>query len=236
MLRPAANGRQHFLRVRGGEHEDDVVGRLLQRLQQCVRGGLREHVDLVDDVDLPPSRRRQRRPGNEVPHGVDAVVGRRVQLVDVEGSAPGDVQARVARSARLPLDGTRAVQRLRKDPRGRGLSGAPGAGEEVGVCDAVVPNRVAEGVHHVVLTLGPRQSAAADNAGTATDSRPRSGAYDLSSDGIAAAGREPDSSIDGPSASIAGKTRAGTGVSSTSELVVRSIPRTSRIRSRTSAR
>ena len=152
MLRPAANGRQHFLRVRGGEHEDDVVGRLLQRLQQRVRGGLREHVDLVDDVDLPASRRRQRRPGNEVPHGVDAVVGRRVELVDVEGSPPGDVQARVARSARLAVDGTRAVQRLRKDPRGRGLSRAPGAGEEVGVCDAVVPNRVAEGVHHVVLT------------------------------------------------------------------------------------
>ena len=64
------------------------------------------------------------------------------------GRCPGT--SRTFRTA--PPRRARAVQRLRKDPRGRGLSGAPGAGEEVGVCDAVVPNRVAEGVHHVVLT------------------------------------------------------------------------------------
>ena len=35
VLRPAADGRRHLLRVRRGEHEDDVARRLLERLQQA---------------------------------------------------------------------------------------------------------------------------------------------------------------------------------------------------------
>ena len=56
VLGPAADGRQHLLRVGGGEHEDDVGGRFLQRLQQGVGSRGREHVDLVDDVDLLAAR------------------------------------------------------------------------------------------------------------------------------------------------------------------------------------
>ena len=37
VLGAAADGRQDLLRIRGGQHEDDVVGRLLERLQQRVR-------------------------------------------------------------------------------------------------------------------------------------------------------------------------------------------------------
>ena len=174
MLGPAANRREDLLRIGRGEHEHDVVGRLLERLQQRVRRRLREHVHLVDDVDLPASRRRERRPGDEVPHRIDPVVGRRVELVHVEGGASGDVHARLADPARLAVDRVRAVQRLGEDPRRRGLPGPSRPGEEVGVRHPVVPHRVAQGVDDMVLTTRPRQSAADDSAGRATGNRPRS--------------------------------------------------------------
>ena len=37
---------------RGREHEDHVLRRLLQRLEQRVERGLGQHVYLVDEVDL----------------------------------------------------------------------------------------------------------------------------------------------------------------------------------------
>ncbi len=40
------------MRVGGAENEHDMLGRLLQRLQQRIERRNREHVNLVDDVDL----------------------------------------------------------------------------------------------------------------------------------------------------------------------------------------
>ena len=79
------NGWDDFVLLRGGEDELGIRGRLFQGLQEGVEGCRREHVDLVDDVDLVLPNLR----GN--PHLVDQtadvfhrVVGRGVQLVDVE--------------------------------------------------------------------------------------------------------------------------------------------------------
>ena len=46
------DGLGHLVRMRRGEHEDDVARRLLERLEQRVERRRREHVHLVDDVDL----------------------------------------------------------------------------------------------------------------------------------------------------------------------------------------
>ena len=89
VLGPAADGGQHLLGLGGGQDEDDMTGGLLQGFEQGVGGGRGQHVDLVDDVDLPPARRPQGGVGDELPHGVDTVVGGGVQLVDVERRAPG---------------------------------------------------------------------------------------------------------------------------------------------------
>ena len=48
------------LRVGGGEDEHDVGRRLLERLEERVEGRAREHVHLVDDVDLEAAARRAR--------------------------------------------------------------------------------------------------------------------------------------------------------------------------------
>ena len=152
MLGPAADGGQHLLRVGGGQHEDDVGGRLLQRLQQGVRGRRREHVDLVDDVDLLAARGPEGGPGHQVAHGFHPVVGGGVELVDVERGALGDLDAGGADPAGLAVPQVGAVERLGQNPGGRRLAGAPRPAEEVGVGHPPVPDGVAEGQDDVVLT------------------------------------------------------------------------------------
>ena len=152
MLRPAADGGEHFLRVGRREHEHDVVRRLLERLQERVRSCGREHVDLVDDVDLPPSWRREAGAGNEVAHRVDAVVRGGVEFVDVEGVPRRDRSARVADAARLPVDERGAVEGFAEDAGRGGLPGPSRSREEVGVPDASVAHRVAQCERDVVLS------------------------------------------------------------------------------------
>ncbi len=84
MLGSATDGGQHLLRVGGGQHEDHVCRRLLQGLQQGVRCRRRQHVDLVHDVHLLATGCSEGSPGHQVAHGLHAVGGGRVELVDVE--------------------------------------------------------------------------------------------------------------------------------------------------------
>ncbi len=87
VLRAAADRVRHLLRVGRGEHEHHVRRRLLERLQQRSFGALREHVDLVEDVHLVATGRAERRLLDQVAHGVDAVVRRCVEFVDVVARA-----------------------------------------------------------------------------------------------------------------------------------------------------
>ena len=151
VLCPAADGRKHLLGFGGRQHEDDVTGRLLQRLEQGVGCRRREHVDFVDDVDLPPTRRSQCGVGDELAHGVDTVVGGGIQLVHVERCAAGDLDAGVADPARFAPVGCRAVEGLGQDPGRRRLAGAPRPTEQIGVADPVVAHGVAKGQADVFL-------------------------------------------------------------------------------------
>ena len=153
VLRAAADGVGHLLRVGGGEDEDDVARRLLERLQQRGLGRLGQHVHLVEDVHLVPPRRAEVGLLDEVAHRLDAVVARRVELVDVVADAALDVAARVALAARLAVDGALAVEHLGEDPRRRRLARAPRAGEEVGLALAAAGDGVAQGAHDVILPL-----------------------------------------------------------------------------------
>ena len=142
-------------------------GRLLERLEQGVGRRVGEHVDLVDDVDLPAARGAEGGVGDQVAHGVDPVVGGGVELVDVERGPPGDLDARGAHAARLAVRGVGAVEGLGQDPGRRRLAGAPRAAEQVGVGHAAVSDRAAQGEHHVVLAPQLAETAGAGSAGRA---------------------------------------------------------------------
>ena len=62
-----------------------------------------------------------------------------------------DVAADRALAAGLRADAALAVERLREDPRDRGLAHAAGAGEQEGVVDAAAVERVRQRAHHVLL-------------------------------------------------------------------------------------
>ena len=135
-----------------------MVRRFLQRLEQGVLGTGGEHVDLVEEVHLGPARGAQGDPGEQVAHVVDLVVGRRVQLVQVERGTGIDGHAGLTRPARFTVDHVRAVQRLGQDPRGRSLAGSTGAAEQVGVEYPVLPHGIPEGGYHVLLSPDLRES------------------------------------------------------------------------------
>ena len=102
MLAARADGLRNVLGLRGGEHEDDVVGRLLQRLEQGVEGGVGDLVRFVEDVDFEAVA------GGTVAGGlaefadfVDAAVGGGVDFDDVDGVAGADFGAGFADAAGL---------------------------------------------------------------------------------------------------------------------------------------
>ncbi len=132
-------------RLGGGEQEEDEVGRLLDRLQERVPGIARDLVGLVEDVDLAaemPGRIRQ--PIAQVADLVDAAVGRRVDLEDVERRALADRHAGITRVAGIAVAEVGAVDGLGQDPRERRLAGAARADEQDRVRDPVGADGVAQ--------------------------------------------------------------------------------------------
>ena len=155
------DGLQHALRLGRREDELHELRRLLDELQQRVERRRRDHVGLVDDVDLVAARHgREEGPFAQVTGVVDAVVRRRVDLDDVEraGAVRGQRDARGAGAARVGRRALLAVQRARHDAGARGLAAAARAAEQVGVRDAAVRQRLAQRAGDVRLPddLGER--------------------------------------------------------------------------------
>ena len=129
-----------------------MLGRLFERLEERVERLLREHVDFVDDVNLEPHAAG--------PHGdvlpqlanfVDAAVAGAVDLQHVDVVAGGDAQADVALVARRGRRAVDAVERLGQDAGGRRLADAAGAGEQIGVADAVAGDGLLQRLGDVLL-------------------------------------------------------------------------------------
>ena len=142
------------------------AGRLLDELEQGVEALARDHVGLVDDVDLVAAvDGSEERPLAQVARVVDTAVAGGVDLDDVEAARASarQVAAALALAARVRDRGLLAVERAGEDARARRLAAATRAGEEVGVVDAVVGERVPQRVGHVRLAdhLGERLRAIA---------------------------------------------------------------------------
>src|SRR6202171_4865879 len=119
LLAPTDDRQRNLLRVSRAQDEDDVRGRLLQRLQQSVERRLGEHVRLIDDVDLErPERRGEVHLLAQVADLVDAAVRRSVDLDKVQSRAPRHLRTRLTRVAwfRRRTRPPSAVQRLRQQP------------------------------------------------------------------------------------------------------------------------
>lgn len=148
----------------GGEDELQMLGRLFDDLQQRVEAGRRDHVGLVDDVDLVPTAGGPEESLlSQVTGVVDTTVGRGVDLDDVDRTrpVPGQVPARLALSARGRRRPLLAVEAAGQNPRAGGLPAPARAAEQVRVIDPVVPQRLLQRVGYMLLPddLGERLRA-----------------------------------------------------------------------------
>ena len=138
-----------------GEDEDYAGRRLLQDLEEGVPRLAREHVGLVEDVDLVAAFLRGGVHGAfaQFPGVVHSAVGCGVDLHDVQRRvAPPDAGAVLAAAAGLAVGlALRAVEGHRQDPGQRGLADAPRAAEEVGVADPSPRQSVLESLGDVFL-------------------------------------------------------------------------------------
>ena len=171
-LQAAAQHRDgHLLRVGGGEHEFQVFGRLLQRLQHGVEGGVGEHVHFVDHEDLEaPLHRLVDRLFEQALHLVHAAVGGGIELGVINEAAGIDLGACRAHAAWRGGDATlpvsaHAVERLGQDARHRGLAHAARSGEQVGMMQPLLFQRVGKRLHHMLLAHHLREIAGTVFAG-----------------------------------------------------------------------
>jgi hypothetical protein len=144
--------REHLVRLGCCEHEDRVRRRLLERLQERIPRGGREHVRLVEYVDLPPADgRREADLLPQLADVVDRVVGGSIHLDHVERGRIGDGPAGLALAAWSHGRSIHAVERAREDLGNRGLARTARADEQVGVMNLALLDRIAERAHYVRL-------------------------------------------------------------------------------------
>ncbi len=155
------DGLRDLLRVGSAEHEHHMRRRLLQRLEERVERLDREHVNLVDDVDLVASTRRS------VVHATDDLLAdvihagsaRRVQLVYVGMLPVSDEPTVLARAIRVGRGALLADERLGKETRSGGLARTARPREQVGMAHLVRRDGVLERAldmllpHHILEHL-----------------------------------------------------------------------------------
>ena len=148
------DGRQHLLGFGGREHEDQMLRRLFDDLQERVESRVRHHVRLVDD-EHAVARLGGRIEGAvaQLAGVVDTAVTRGVELDDVEvaRAARRERHTGDARSARCGGGALHTVQRTSQDPRRRRLATTARTGEEIRVIDATGIQGTAQRIGDVLL-------------------------------------------------------------------------------------
>ena len=141
-----------LLRIGGRQYELDVARRLFERFQHRIEGVAREHVHFVDDVDLEaPAGRRVERVFQQLAHVVDLRIRGSVEFDQVDVAAGVDIGAGAALAAGLGADAGFAIERLGDNARQRGLADAAGAGEQVGVMQPLLGERIGQRPDDVLL-------------------------------------------------------------------------------------
>ena len=148
------DGRQKLFGIGGRQNELGVRRRFLECFQERVRGGARDLMRFVDDVELGFQEcRRELNPFPEFSNIVDTPIAGGVDLDDVGRGASIDRHTSGATVA-----GTRVRIRIetidgfRQQTRGSCLAGAARSGKQIRMGDPIEPDSIPEGANDRVLT------------------------------------------------------------------------------------
>jgi hypothetical protein len=150
-LASTQDGWQNLVRLRGGKYENHVSRRFLQSFQQRVECLLRQHVNLVDDVDFEFAARREPDVITELSDLVHAIVARAVDLKHIEADPLGDLSAGVADSARRGRRPVDAVHGFGQNASRRSLTCAARTDKEIGVSQTLLLNCILQRSNYVIL-------------------------------------------------------------------------------------
>ena len=130
------------------QDEDGVGRRLFEGLEEGIEGCCREHMHLVNDIDLVATKgRRHLHLLGELADVLDRVVGRSIQLEDVEGALLFEGTTALAHATRFPLSReVFAVDGTRQDTCRSRLPHPTWPTEEVGVGELPREDSGAEGI------------------------------------------------------------------------------------------
>ena len=147
MLATGKDGPGHLVQLGRGQDEDHVLGGLFQSLEQRVEclGG--EHMNFIDDEDLVAIPRRPVPDAfPQLTNLVNAAVGGRIDLENIDGLARGHFPAGSAVVTGIDGGALPAVQRLGQNPGRGGLAHSPCPGKQIGMGDAILGDGVLEGL------------------------------------------------------------------------------------------
>ena len=123
----------NLVRIGRAQHEDDMLGRLLECFEQRIERRRRQHVHLVDDVDLEAAacRGEPHTSDDFLAHVVNTRTACGIELEDVGVRALGDLETLRAGTVGLAVLGRLAQERLGKQARRRGLTRSAWSAEQI---------------------------------------------------------------------------------------------------------
>ncbi len=156
------NRRGQLLRLGGRENEHRVRRRLLERFQKRVERAGRQHMHLVDDIDLVfRQRRRIFDLFAQIADFVHAVVARRVDFNHVHAVFRLQRAADLAFAARIAILGVQAVDRAGEHLGSGRFAGAARAAEQIRVRDMTADDLPAQRARDRILPADFRKRARA---------------------------------------------------------------------------
>src|SRR6266853_3417569 len=154
VLAARANGLGNVLGLRGGQHENHMIRRLLQRFQQGVEGGIGDLMSFVENVDFETvTCRTVAGAFAQFANLVNAAVGGGIDLDYIDGISGADLSAGFADATRLQhgLFRGAAVQRHGQNARHGRLANATMSAEDVAVSGSALLDGVLQSTGNVLL-------------------------------------------------------------------------------------
>ena len=142
----------NFLRIGGGQNKQHMAWWLFQRFQHGVECTGRQHVHFVDDIHLVAAcGGRVHGILKQGTHLIHARVGGCIHFQQIDKPALADFDTSLALATRRAANTLLAVHGAGQNSGNGGFAYTAGAGEQIGMVQALIVERVGEGFNHMGL-------------------------------------------------------------------------------------